>query len=208
MKHTVVYVKLSKNNKVNKKMVCIEDIGKLYCSDKKIVNKLNQHVILNISTNKKMLYAFSILKIFEEINSVYPDIILENIGETDFIVQYEPRKKSSQLLEYAKVTFVGLIVFFGSAFTIMTFNKDVAVKDIFDLIYKLLSERNDNSVILEISYAIGLPVGIIVFFNHFSKAKLTDDPTPMQVQLRLYEEDLDKAIIENASRKGKLIDSE
>jgi stage V sporulation protein AA len=67
------------------------------------------------------------------------------------------------------------------------------------------NEKNGGSI-LEISYAIGLPLGIILFFNHFSKIKLGNDPTPMQVQMRLYEEDLDKTLIENASREGKTID--
>jgi stage V sporulation protein AA len=60
--------------------------------------------------------------------------------------------------------------------------------------------------LLEISYAVGLPLGIIIFFNHFSKMKAGKDPTPMQVQLRLYEADLDETLIENKSREGKSID--
>lgn len=206
MKDNVLYVKIDKNNLVKKSTVCIEDIAKLYCSNKSIVKKLNQIVILNIKEKKKTLFIFSVLKLFEEINKVYPDLILSNIGERDFIIQYEPPKKDIKFLEYLKVAFVGLIVFFGAAFTIITFNEDVGVKDIFDMIYKLFDDSYDG-LILEISYAIGLPIGIIVFFNHFSKVKITNDPTPMQVQLRVYEEDLDKAIIENANRKGKMIDS-
>ena len=206
MKDNVLYVKIDKNNLVKKSTVCIEDIAKLYCSNKSIVKKLNQIVILNIKEKKKTLFIFSVLKLFEEINKIYPDLILSNIGERDFIIQYEPPKKDIKFLEYLKVAFVGLIVFFGAAFTIITFNEDVGVKDIFDMIYKLFDDSYDG-LILEISYAIGLPIGIIVFFNHFSKVKITNDPTPMQVQLRVYEEDLDKAIIENANRKGKMIDS-
>lgn len=203
---TILYVKIDKNNLVNKKTVCIQDIVKLYCSDKSIVKKLNSIVILNIKATKKTLYIFSVLKLFEEINKIYPELIIQNLGEIDFIVQYEPPKKKSKLLEYAKVAFVGLIVFFGAAFTIITFNEDVGIKDIFDMIYRLFDDSYDGQI-LEISYAIGLPIGIIVFFNHFSKAKITNDPTPMQVQLRIYEEDLDQSIIENANRKGKMIDS-
>ena len=59
---------------------------------------------------------------------------------------------------------------------------------------------------LEISYCIGLAVGILVFFNHFGKKKITPDPTPIQVQLRKYEEDADTTFIENAGRGGKEMD--
>jgi stage V sporulation protein AA len=100
------------------------------------------------------------------------------------------------------------MVFCGAAFTIMTFNADASVKDVFDLIYELVKgTKKDGGSILEIAYSIGLPLGIIVFFNHFSKVQLGKDPTPLQVQMRLYEENLDKTLIENASREGKTIDS-
>ena len=55
---------------------------------------------------------------------------------------------------------------------------------------------------IEICYSIGLSVGIMVFFNHFGKKKITMDPTPIQVELRKYEADMADTLIQNASRKG------
>ena len=48
---------------------------------------------------------------------------------------------------------------------------------------------------MEIGYSIGLGVGIVVFYNHIGKRKITKDPTPIEVALRNYEEDVDKALI-------------
>ena len=59
---------------------------------------------------------------------------------------------------------------------------------------------------LEISYCIGVTVGILVFFNHVGKKKLTPDPTPIQVQLRKYEQDVDTTFIENSGRGGTEVD--
>ena len=39
-------------------------------------------------------------------------------------------------------------------------------------------------------------------FNHIGKKKITSDPTPIQVEMRKYEKDVDTAFIENAGRKG------
>ena len=55
---------------------------------------------------------------------------------------------------------------------------------------------------LETLYCLGLAVGILVFFNHIGKKKITSDPTPIQVEMRKYEQDVDMAFIENAGRKG------
>ena len=38
--------------------------------------------------------------------------------------------------------------------------------------------------------------------NHIGKKKITSDPTPIQVEMRKYEKDIDTTFIENAGRKG------
>lgn len=192
---------------VSNKTVYLKDVAKLYSTDKKMLNELNQQIILNIKESKQVNYMFSILKLIEIISVFYPEVEITNLGEVDFIVHYEPPKKTKRLLEYVKVVVVACMVFFGAAFTIMTFNTDVNVKEVFDLIYEVfMGSEKEGGTILEVSYAIGLPLGIIVFFNHFSKIRMGNDPTPMQVQMRLYEENLDKTLIENANREGKTID--
>ena len=202
-----LYIKIDKNNMVKNKTVYLKDAAKLYSTDTKMVNDLYSHVIFEIQSSKKANYIFSILKLIENINKLYPDVHITNLGETDFIIHYDPPKPVNKLLEYGKVVFVSLMVFFGAAFRIMTFNEDANVKEVFYIMYKLImGNEKDGGSLLEISYAVGLPLGIILFFNHFSKVKLGNDPTPMQVQMRLYEEDLDKSLIENASREGKTID--
>ena len=59
--------------------------------------------------------------------------------------------------------------------------------------------------ILEVGYALGLGVGIIVFYNHFGPKKLSKDPTPIEVEMRKYETDINKALIDGHNRQnGKL----
>ena len=59
------------------------------------------------------------------------------------------------------------IVFFGSAFTIITFHVDIGIQKTFVQFYEqLMGETKPALTELEISYSIGLAVGIIVFFNH------------------------------------------
>ena len=59
---------------------------------------------------------------------------------------------------------------------------------------------------LEISYSIGLALGIIVFFNHFSKKKITQDPTPIEVEKKKYNQDLINSKIAQSEEKGHTID--
>jgi len=207
MSNEYLYIKVDKDSMAENKVVYLEDIAKLYSTDTDMVNVLKKQVILTIKDNKASKYVFSILKIVEIIHSIYPKVQVINLGESDFIIQYQPPKKEIQILKYLKIIMVSLIIFFGSAFAIMTFNADVSVDEVFKKIYELImGSEKEGGTILEISYSIGIPIGIIVFYNHFSKAKLSNDPTPLKVQMRVYEEELDKTLIANASREDKIID--
>lgn len=57
-------------------------------------------------------------------------------------------------------------------------------------------------------YSVGLVVGILIFFNHFGKKRFTVDPTPMEVQMRLYENDIQTTLVEDAARRKDEIDLE
>lgn len=207
MKNTRLYIKIEKSNLLHHKVIRLKDVAKLYSPENKIAQELYQQVVFIIKEDKKKDYIFSVLKLMELIHRLYPDMDIINLGEADFIIQYEPAAKEKKLWEYFKVAFVCCIVFFGGAFTIMTFNEDANVSTIFEIIYKsVLGTKEAKASVLEISYAVGLPLGIVIFFNHFSKLKVGKDPTPMQVQLRLYESDMDDTLIENSSREGKSID--
>ena len=42
-----------------------------------------------------------------------------------------------------------------------------------------------------------------VLFNHFGGRKITEDPTPMEVEMRVYEDDVNKTLIEQEKRKER-----
>ena len=100
-----------------------------------------------------------------------------------------------------EILFVCLVSFFGAAFSIMTFNNDVDMGSLFSQFYTLVTGKSSSGfTILEISYSIGIGLGVLIFFNHFGHLKLSDDPTPMQVQMRTYEDDVNRTLIEQAAR--------
>ncbi len=103
-----------------------------------------------------------------------------------------------------KIIFVGLAAFFGAGFSIMTFNNDVDVGGLFSQIYTP-GHRTDfrSFTVLEITYSIGIGLGVLFFFNHFGHIKITDDPTPMQIQMRLYEENVNKTLIKDIDRTSE-----
>ena len=110
-------------------------------------------------------------------------------------------------VQMIKIVFVSLISFFGTAFTIMAFHNDIGINEVFTKVYEMvMGQSSDGYSILELSYSIGLAVGIITFFNHIGGRRITKDPTPIEVEMRVYETDVNKALIETADREGKMLD--
>ena len=210
-KNETLYLKIPQNTIVTDRHVTLGDIAKMECTDASIVRQLKQKKIFSFQDVKKkqknVFQVFSILKIIELIHEEYPNVDVTNEGEQDFIVEYIPNPDKPKWLEVVKVVLLCIVIFFGSAFTIMAFNNDVSVPDIFSKLYlQIMGRESSGMTELEVSYCIGLSLGILVFFNHIGKKKITADPTPIQVEMRKYEQDIDTAFIENAGRKGHSID--
>ncbi|MFW5669268.1 MAG: stage V sporulation protein AA, partial [Acetivibrio ethanolgignens] len=181
----------------------------ILCSDKKVEDEVKEMLLYTVTAKESTKYIFSIMKVIELIEKRFPGVLVVNLGEKDFIINYiAPGKKPPKAWEWVKAAFVGMIAFFGSAFSIMTFNEDVSVSDVFDKIYFLVTgSKSTGGTVAELGYCIGLAIGILVFFNHFSRKKIQKDPTPIQIQMRSYETDINDALIKDAQREGKSIDA-
>ena len=148
----------------------------------------------------------SITKVVEEIHSFYPKLTVVSLGETDVIMEYRS-KEPEPFMQGAKTGFLCVLLFVGAAFAIMAFHNDISITELFDRFYlQVMGSKKPAVSPLEIAYSIGLAVGILFFYNHFGKKKLTHDPTPIQVEMRKYEKDVDTAIIENGARRGENLD--
>ena len=70
--------------------------------------------------------------------------------------------------------------------------------------YEQITGRVSNGkTILELSYSIGIGLGVTFFFFFFGGRKITEDPTPMEVEMRVYEDDVNKTLIEQEKRKER-----
>ena len=213
MSNETVYLKIDKNTIVTDRHVTLQDIAKMECADPSIVRQLKQKKVytfkdaMDAKKQKNEMKVFSVLKIIELIHEEYPNVDVSNEGESDFIVEYIPNPKKPKWLNALKTTVLCIVIFFGAAFTIMAFNNDISVTDVFSKLYLQIMGTPSNGVTeLEICYSIGLALGIVIFFNHVGHKKITPDPTPIQVEMRKYENYIDTAFIDNAERKGHSID--
>ena len=197
-----LYLQLDQNIQVNHPHVYLQDIAALSMSNQKLLNRLRVLPVATLDEKKPGRYVMSVSDLLKMIQKAEPSVDISPLGETDFIITYQTPSVTSELFRKVKIFFVCLASFFGAAFSIMTFNNDVDLRNIFNEFYTLVTGKASSGfTILEISYSVGIGVGILFFFNHFGQMKLTDDPTPMQVQMRNYEDDVNKTLIEKAGQK-------
>ena len=202
-----LYLKLNQISEIHEKSVYLKDIAEIYSDDPALMAKCRALKIRTVPDDHNGRYVDSVITVLEKIYELDPQIQVNNLGETDFIIDFQKPRPPRYLSAWLKTAAVCLISFFGAAFAIMTFNNDVSVTDAFDQIYLLVTgTSSDGFTILEISYSFGLGLGIVVFFNHFAHWKITTDPTPLEVEMRLYEENVCKTLIQNAGRKESGVD--
>ncbi len=202
-----LYIKGDRDVEVTKPDVTLGDLLSMECTDKLMLAKIKTLKIIRFKKSGKQRCVVSALKIISCIHEKFPQADVQNLGETDIIVTYEDQKTPALVWHIIKTAFVAAVTFFGAAFSIMAFNNDVDVTKLFGQIYELVTGQEAGGFsILEIAYSVGVAAGILIFFNHFGKKRFTVDPTPMEIQMRLYENDIQTTLIENSERRGEEMD--
>lgn len=207
MQKETLYIKAERNIEVQKEKVCLSDMAKLTCADSNILAKAKSLKVYQFRENGPVREVVSIVKIIEMLQEMIPNVSVENLGETDTIIERVKVNRHKGLPQAMKIVFVSLISFFGTAFTIIAYHNDIGIVDVFARVHELvMGTQTDGFTILEVSYSIGLAAGIIIFFNHVGGRRITTDPTPIEVEMRIYENDVNTALVETADREELTID--
>lgn len=186
-KEKIVYLSSKESVIIPGREISVKDVVDLVTADEKLARNLKETRIVMLNKEENIV-KIAITDIIEIIQKVYPQVIFTVLNAGDIIVRLEKPKRKKILT--VKVIVVSILCFFGSAFTIMAFENDVGTPDIFAKVYKTVMGREATGVTaLDISYSIGLALGITYFFHHFGHKKRKADPTPIEVSIKQYEKD-------------------
>ena len=203
MAQTTVYVKAERNTQMQTDDLFLKDIASLYCDDKAVLAKVKAIKLHTFHEGAQKRFYISMTEVVKRIKETIPGAEVESIGEPDMIAERVCVEKKKGAVEALKILLVSLVCFFGASFTIMAFHNDIGIVDVFAKYYELvMGKPSGGFTVLEVSYSIGLAAGIIVFFNHIGGRRITKDPTPIEVEMSIYEEDVEKALIKTAGREG------
>ena len=197
-----LYIKLDEHVRTEKKDVPLSKVAGVYCQDEELKSQAEKVIVYSFQEGEKEKAVFSLIYIYKKIyECMGSNIQIHSVGASECLVDWIQEKRPSKLLGYVQVVFVGLVTFFGAAFTIMTYNADAGVPDVFRTLYEMFTGRSGGNGVLELTYSIGIGIGVIVFFHHFEK-KGRKTPTAMEVQMNKYEKDVVDSYVKYEERRG------
>ena len=193
MESEMIYLRLRQKKKVppNKELL-IGDIAQLigediYCA------KVEKIPIYQVTKEDKNLVVIDVMKVIAAIQKVMRNIEVQVVGPTQTIVEVQyPKKKLAPVY----FVFIWFLLFIGAALAIMNFHEDVSMREVHQQIYKIVTGiDNPKPLLLQVPYSFGLGIGMVLFFNHLFKKRFNEEPSPLEVEMFNYQQDLDQYVI-------------
>lgn len=185
----------------NLQTIKLKDIA-FIATTKAIEKELNNTVIYRLSPKDSHVVVIDGFLIAKHIQNTYSEYDLQLIGPTQTIVRVNQHSQQKPIL---LVTFVWLLLLIGMAMSIMHFHYDVNMPEVHQKLHLLLTgEEKTNPLWIQIPYSVGLGIGMIIFFNHWFKRRLTKEPSPLEVELFNYQQNIDEY---TSHHKNSLTDS-
>ncbi|KMY50656.1 stage V sporulation protein AA [Peribacillus loiseleuriae] len=196
----LIYVRM--RNRVHVKLnqeVKVKDVVKVI-GPEDIVRKLEDITLLKVKKEDKNIIIIDLVQIIQEIGGMDAELEVQTFGPAQTIVEvvYEKRK-------FSFLFFIGvwMLLFIGTGITIMNYHVDVSMQEVHQKLFKLITGREDKSpLLIQIPYSIGLGLGMVLFFNHFFKKRFNEEPSPLEVEMFNYQQDLDQYVIMNENKES------
>ena len=117
-----VYLKLSQITQVHEKNVPLASLGEVYCSEKSVESRCRAMIVKRIrggGKQRESRLVGNVMEIIQQIEREIPGTSVQNLGETDYVIHYQPPRRQALVWQWCKTLFVCLICFFGAAFAII-----------------------------------------------------------------------------------------
>ncbi|WP_458412611.1 stage V sporulation protein AA [Schinkia sp. CFF1] len=179
-------------------IITLGDIAQIIGPDE-ILGILRDLPVHRISKSDKNIVVIDLMRVIAVIQSFKSSIDIQTIGPTQTIIDVMYKQKKPPI---AFLILVWFLLFIGSAIAIMNFHEDVSMLQVHQkLFYIVTGENIEKPLLLQIPYSFGLGIGMILFFNHFFKKRLNEEPSPLEVEMFKYQQELDQYVIINENKE-------
>lgn len=161
-----------------------------------------ENLIYPINVKGKRNVLISAISIVSFIKQNVQNVDLMVMGETDVLINVVNEKINRDKYKTARVILVCFLLFIGSITAIINFHSDVDMKQAHKTVYKVVTGvETDKLLLLQIPYSLGIGVGMSVFFNHVFNKNINEEPTPLEMEMYTYQQNVDKYIKGNSTEE-------
>ncbi|GIQ69394.1 stage V sporulation protein AA [Xylanibacillus composti] len=180
--------------------VRLGDVASLFAPPE-LESKLREAIVYRHNPADGHIVMVEMLDVLHAVERIAPKAAVEVYGEPQAIVELRERKGSPNVI---LVAFVLLLLFLGSGLAIMNFHADVNMLEVQRKIYQFITGREDeHPYLLQIPYSLGLAAGMMIFFNRLFKKRFNEEPTPLELEMYLYEQNINQYIVTEEYRKKR-----
>lgn len=201
----IIYIRLRKHVSLKPDIpVTLAEIAQIlapsWCED-----ELKQLVVMTPKRQDGNRIVIDMLQIIKLIRSKFPELKVEYVGEPHTLIEIAGSEREPSRFLFI---LVWLLLFFGSMLTIMNFHADVSMPEVMIRIVEIITGQHDEHPYwFQSMYSLGIGLGMIVFFNHLFRKKWNEEPTPLEVEMYLYQENIDQFVVTEEYKKLHLKES-
>ncbi|MBS4203017.1 stage V sporulation protein AA [Lederbergia citrea] len=152
---------------------------------------------LNQSDNN--LAVLDVMSVIKKIYEYFPESDIQTIGPNQTIIEMIKEKKSRYPLFIA----VWLLLFIGAGLAILNFHEEVSMQAVHQRLYWMITGiHNKKPLLLQIPYSFGIGLGMVLFFNHIFKKRFNEEPSPLEIEMFNYQQDLDRYVAINENKES------
>lgn len=196
----VIYTRM--RNRVHVKVgqkVRIKDVAKIIGSEE-LISRIEESLLLTVNSEDKNIIIIDLAQLIMAIQRIDSQLEVETFGPSQTIIEVVYSKKKFSFITFA---IIWLLLFVGAGMTIMNFHVDVSMGEVHQKLFTLITGRiDDKPLLIQIPYSFGLGIGMILFFNHFFKKRFNEEPSPLEVEMFNYQQDLDRYVIMNENNES------
>ncbi|MDC3413104.1 stage V sporulation protein AA [Aquibacillus sp. 3ASR75-11] len=198
----IVYLRMKKKLEVKQGTnILLKDIAWISGSEQVLQSIRDQHIYQVKETDHNLAILDSFMLV-DQLVKKFPSFEFQQLGPSETIIKIVKNsiKKPSIFL----VSVIWLLLFIGAAMAIMNFHYDVSMQEVQqNLHYLLTGDKVTNPLWLQVPYSIGLGIGMILFFNHLFKKRFNEEPSPLEIEMHKYQQELDSYVTYHENELNK-----
>lgn len=199
-KHSVLYLRLKKRIYIKPNhRVTLGQASRLLGASDLLEKQLKELILYEHKKSDGNRFVIDLLQIVKTIREREPDLTVEAYGDPQVLVMVSEKPVKPRI---PVLILAWLLLFFGAGLAIMNFHTDVSMREVHIRIVELITgKRTDHPLWFQIPYSLGIGLGMVLFFNHLFRKRFNEEPNPLEVELYMYQENVNAYVIADEMRK-------